>query len=467
MSTIHIFAIGGTGSRVLRSLTMLLATGVDCKMDIHPIIVDPDSSNEDVTRTSMLIDNYCKLRKGLNFDNSTKSRFFATNIDTTGGTRMPIENTSDKRFRDYMALHNMPTDSQALLRGLFSESDLDADMKVGFEGHPNRGSVVLNQIRYSQALKDFANQFKQGDRVFIISSIFGGTGAAGFPLLFKMLRDPSIDIPNHDLINKATIGAVSVLPYFKVKPDSDSPIDSATFISKARSALQYYKRNISDINDPSKRLNYLYYIGDQTCKSYDNHKGGKDQCNDAHFVELASALAIINFASQDDGGSGYFEYGVKNGTKEILFTDLGDGTQNFIRRPMTQMMLLYLLLSKHKDEMRKQKYVQNLSDGFLDTPWVKTFNEWLTNYHEWLQELAGNEVAFSPFRLDDDRSSSDPLDCVKGVKYNRPKLTIYKGFSHFDNMVSEQSSEATNDTQRFVDILFSATAKMAQKDYVG
>ncbi len=467
MSTIHIFAIGGTGSRVLRSLTMLLASGVDCKMDIHPIIVDPDFSNEDVTRTSMLIDNYSKLRKELSFNNSTKNKFFATNIDTTGGTRMPIENTSNKRFRDYMVLHSMPTDSQALLQGLFSDSDLDAEMQVGFEGHPNRGSVVLNQIRYSQALKEFANQFKQGDRVFIISSIFGGTGAAGFPLLFKILRDPSIDIPNHDLINKATIGAVTVLPYFKVKPDSGSPIDSATFISKARSALQYYKRNISDIQDTSKQLNYLYYIGDQTSKSYENHKGGKDQCNDAHFVELASALAIINFASQDDNGNGCFEYGIKNNTKEILFTDLGDGTQNLIRRPMTQMMLFYLLFSKHKDEMQKQKYVQNLSDGFLDTSWVRTFHEWLTNYHEWLQELDGNEVAFSPFRLDGDRSSSDPLDCVKGVKYNRPKLTIYKGFSHFDDMISEQRSEAADDTQRFVDILFSATAKMAQKDYIG
>ena len=135
---------------------------------------------------------------------------------------------------------------------------------------------------------------------------------------------------------------------------------------------------------------------------------------------------------------------------------------------MTQMMLLYMLFSKHKDEMRKQPYVQNLSDGFLDTTWVSTFREWLTNYHEWLQELAGNEVAFSPFRLDDNHSSSDPLDCVKGVKHKRPTLGIgHRGFDHFDRELGKQKSSSANDTQHFTDILYTATQTMAKDDYVG
>ena len=37
-----VFGIGGTGARVLRSLTLLLASGVECKSDIVPIIIDPD-----------------------------------------------------------------------------------------------------------------------------------------------------------------------------------------------------------------------------------------------------------------------------------------------------------------------------------------------------------------------------------------------------------------------------------------
>ena len=43
MSKLYVFGIGGTGSRVIKSLTMLLASGVRMKSDaIVPIIIDPD-----------------------------------------------------------------------------------------------------------------------------------------------------------------------------------------------------------------------------------------------------------------------------------------------------------------------------------------------------------------------------------------------------------------------------------------
>jgi len=44
MSKLYIFGIGGTGARVLKSLTMLLASGVECGVDtIVPIIIDRDN----------------------------------------------------------------------------------------------------------------------------------------------------------------------------------------------------------------------------------------------------------------------------------------------------------------------------------------------------------------------------------------------------------------------------------------
>ena len=45
MSKLYLFGIGGTGSRVIRSLTMLLASGVDAGVDtIVPVLIDPDLS---------------------------------------------------------------------------------------------------------------------------------------------------------------------------------------------------------------------------------------------------------------------------------------------------------------------------------------------------------------------------------------------------------------------------------------
>ena len=47
---LYLFGIGGTGSRVIKSLIMLAAAGVRMDADaIVPIIVDPDFANADVS----------------------------------------------------------------------------------------------------------------------------------------------------------------------------------------------------------------------------------------------------------------------------------------------------------------------------------------------------------------------------------------------------------------------------------
>ena len=59
MNRLFIFAIGGTGARVVRSLILLLGTGVKINADeIIPIILDPDSSNGDLNRTLDLLNIY-------------------------------------------------------------------------------------------------------------------------------------------------------------------------------------------------------------------------------------------------------------------------------------------------------------------------------------------------------------------------------------------------------------------------
>lgn len=123
-----------------------------------------------------------------------------------------------------------------MVKMLFSENNLEADMSVGFKGNPNIGSVVLNQFVGSEDFAEFANSFAEGDAIFIISSIFGGTGASGFPILLKNLRaNDTTAVQNASLIAQAPIGAITVLPYFilnNIDPNRDDQIDSGTFIQK-------------------------------------------------------------------------------------------------------------------------------------------------------------------------------------------------------------------------------------------
>lgn len=271
MSKIYIFGIGGTGSRVLRALAMFMAAGVKIKTDeIVPIIIDPDASNADLTRTVSLLNNYASIRKSLSFDNSNSNEFFKTAIERiVPNYGLRIKDTEDKSFKQFISYGSMSKSNQALAKMLFSDKNLGASMDVGFKGNPNIGSVVLNQIIDTDDFRSFANSFNQGDKIFIISSIFGGTGASGFPLLIKSLRTGK-DFPNNDLINNAQIGAITVLPYFKLKQSDDSEIDSSTFISKTKSALAYYENNIIKNN----AVDELYYLADNLSATYENFEGG-------------------------------------------------------------------------------------------------------------------------------------------------------------------------------------------------
>ena len=80
MSKLYIFGIGGTGCRVLKSLTMLLAAGVKCDADtVIPIIIDRDMANADLTKTKSIIDNYIKLNdKAPKANEENRNRFFNT-----------------------------------------------------------------------------------------------------------------------------------------------------------------------------------------------------------------------------------------------------------------------------------------------------------------------------------------------------------------------------------------------------
>ena len=154
MAKLYVFGIGGTGSRTLRALTMLLASGVECKFDtIVPVIIDPDTSAADMSRTVDAMTRYMAIRKALNFNSANENRFFKTEIcpiQDMDTFKLTLENTENVSFRDYMRTNQMDAPSKALINMLFSQANLDSDMVVGFKGNPNIGSVVLNQFSTSE-----------------------------------------------------------------------------------------------------------------------------------------------------------------------------------------------------------------------------------------------------------------------------------------------------------------------------
>ena len=59
MAKLFVFAIGGTGERVMRSLTMLMAAGLPTltNYEVFPIIIDYDEKNADKNTITPIVIN--------------------------------------------------------------------------------------------------------------------------------------------------------------------------------------------------------------------------------------------------------------------------------------------------------------------------------------------------------------------------------------------------------------------------
>jgi hypothetical protein len=491
MSKLFIFGIGGTGSRVIKSLTMLLASGVQIKStEIIPIIVDPDRANGDMNRTVDMLRQYQRVRKA-GFSNETG--FFHTKITTLNELvaeksketiksedfRFELEGVQNERFKDFIDYANLDPANKSLTSLLFSEENLDADMEVGFKGNPNIGSVVLNQFKDSDEFKYFSSNFEENDRIFIISSIFGGTGAAGFPLILKNIRNASDKLSNPLHLRNAKIGAITLLPYFGVAPDEKSKIDKATFISKSKAALSYYQRNVSGNNS----LNALYYIGDKETRDYDNVEGAMEQKNDAHFIEMAAALAVVDFSNTPDdnlqtiNGKAtapvYKEFGVKEyDVNGINFTHLGANTYQLIAKRLSQYMYLTLFLQQEiRSALNKHPWSNagkvKIDNNFISSPF---YSDHLTNFNkhfnDWLTELERNKVAFHPFnRQVSDKNIFQLLNGVEKVKsFNPLAKNNYELYISQLNKAHEQVGDLPTE-QKFLAIFWKATEGILKEKF--
>lgn len=483
---IFLFGIGGTGSRVIKSLTMMAAAGVDIQASaIVPIIIDPDFANADLTRTIEQIRTYSAIRKSLDFTASSKNRFFKTDIqDVVNDYRLRLKDTKNKKFKEFIQYDTLGKENKAFASMLFSENNLESDMEVGFKGNPNIGSVVLNQFADSEDFIAFASAFKPGDRVFIISSIFGGTGASGFPLILKNIRSILSSLPNCDAIQNAPVGAITVLPYFAVKPDLNSPINSSTFVGKTKAALRYYENNVTGNNSS---VNVLYYIGDERNKQYENKEGGQLQKNNAHIIEFASALSIVDFASIEDSDSSmvcekdsngriyapsprFKEFGMDNDASRVVFTDLTRKTRDIVCVPMTQFVLFSKYFQEHIKKALSLPWAKDndFNESFLKSSFESDMDKITIAYLEWLKEMDDNDRGFKPFKLD--ISGSQLFGIVENIKPSKVKGLkgfLKSGYDLYDAFLDADHTSLPKSTreQKFMELFYIVTNKLVSEKY--
>lgn len=62
MGKTYIFAIGGTGANVMRSILMFMASGAFSQKEIIPILIDLDDNNGNKNQTLSLLSSYSRIQ---------------------------------------------------------------------------------------------------------------------------------------------------------------------------------------------------------------------------------------------------------------------------------------------------------------------------------------------------------------------------------------------------------------------
>lgn len=403
MKRIFVFCIGGTGLRVMKSVTMLLASGVDANgYTIVPVLIDPHMDLEEKRNLQTLLEEYETVHNNTIISDGKRLNpikgFFSTEIadlaKLNGQQNDISEPIAEKRsFGQYINVGNLKSDdvNKYLVQTLFSQANLDNDLSVGFKGSPNVGTVVLGEmIKGADWFQAFCNACQKGDRIFIISSIFGGTGASGYPLLEKKVRN-STDHPN---VKDAIMGAVSVLPYFSLEDPSttDSDIDSANFLTKTKSALAYYENSV--LSD------YLYYIGEQGMKTtYANDE--KKQDDKAHFIELVAATALFDFLAKTDkpDTTQVFSRAIKEDVDSLSITTLGDAYSDIVKAVADMSLLSRLVHFLPNESQFPLSKNRGFDSAFYEDKSFVSLRNFLVRYANWYQELAENKRGFAPLTI--------------------------------------------------------------------
>lgn len=318
MNTFNIIAIGGTGMRCAECIVHLCAMGMFDDTEINLLALDTDIENGNFTRLKSLIDNYSRItadREGVASDTlfSAKINYFTFSPDYSAGTN--FENVSH-----YSDAHASTHDEDGVK---WQESDLvdlfltpemrKMDLQHGYRAQTQMGSMLMYHAIKEEAYKNkgMASDLVRyvdnlmttpGSIVFLLGSVFGGTGASSIPILPHALQEAAKIVSKDgqgDLLSKNLFGTVMLTNYFNFDAPNTTDSVFATsdkFALNSQAALSFYNED-ETVSSTYKRL---YLIGREnprnvSRKSAESVTGGSNQKNPVDYIELAAASAAYDF----------------------------------------------------------------------------------------------------------------------------------------------------------------------------
>ncbi|MDR1593557.1 MAG: tubulin-like doman-containing protein [Prevotellaceae bacterium] len=325
MSQVFVIGIGGTGMRCIEAFTHLCAIGMFDKTDVHLLALDTDKDNGNFTRLKNLKEAYIKT-KGVNKKQfAWENTFFSANLNY-------YQFSPDySRLSSFNALYNYGDtkfsnpEKAAIADLLFTDNAKDFDLKHGYRAQTHLGSLlmyhsILDDVKMNdhsdlrKFIQELINACASGHpKVFILGSVFGGTGASSIPIIPKAIKKAASLISDAtDIERNAYFGATLLTSYFSFPLPNDAEkakqkviAASDKFALNSQAAMMFYEAD----ETVKKTYQKFYMMGTETL-SWQPGKikdktitGGEGQENDSHYIELLAAFAAWHFFNSVEEGS--------------------------------------------------------------------------------------------------------------------------------------------------------------------
>ena len=335
-----IIGIGGTGAKCLEHLLHCCSSGLG-PQNLWAGMVDQDEANGNVSRTKILLSKYMNLRSSLRnevgHDLAKDSNLFKTHITTNNdAVWLPLKG-ADPTLEEVIHYELLKPEVKGLMDCLYDPDEMKQNLSEGFRARPNIGAAAMLATTGNEDDPFWSQIYKAIDaarggeevRVFIISSIFGGTGASGFPNIARRIKQIQKE---KNVTSNFHLGGALMLPYFNYDVPEENMegelyAKPEEFLDQTKGALQYYAK----LFEYDKIFDQVYVTGWDPLTKLPNFKmGGNLQNNPPLFPELYAALGALKFFSEDNKISDtqeIFHIG-KNESNEILWSDIPNVSNN-------------------------------------------------------------------------------------------------------------------------------------------
>lgn len=437
MPRLFVFAVGGTGARVMRALTMLMSAGELADYEVVPILIDYDVLNGDLKNTDELMHVYKDIHEkaidgGLPIHNDgvvcptlTPIMSFSPNNAVGSNSFMmdmhtPHPHMSVGDVIGYPALAGNEHLFRLLLESLFTTGfygELNQDLCVGFKGNAKiaRLGYAALKIQDTIEFRTFLNVIAPDrDKIVVVGSTFGGMGSVGVLEILKQLRS-GLHIPIHN------IATVLVGPYFLPRIDPAMGVGDCrpVFAKRSREFSKFYMESgLAGI------VNATYRIGMDDYAMCETAIGGPNQRNIAHPVELLSAMAICEYVTTGQEGTFEYHYGrnnlqfVNERIEEHDFYQLPNGRMTF--ELLGQLVLAAKFYNEyfgHDNRITSSYFFREFCrNSALDRSFCDQLHEMFAEIVHWIEEMSkdtNNKYALRLFEV------SAPLEeTIIGHPYN-------------------------------------------------